>query len=115
MAGRSPQDPFNGASGLVDQRLGDAYAKVELVAENIPEIKYLVANMEAIVTLAKTTELGGEGPQGPEGPEGPTGDTGPTGPQGPAGPTGATGPTGNTGATGDTGPVGPAGPVGAKG
>jgi hypothetical protein len=54
MSSRSAHDPFGTVTGAIDQRLGDAYEDVRLVAERLQEILYLVANMEAVVTLAQS-------------------------------------------------------------
>jgi hypothetical protein len=53
MAIRNVQDPHGGRTGLVDTLIGNAFDIVYLVARHINEIKYIVANMEAVILVAK--------------------------------------------------------------
>lgn len=53
MAIRNAQDPYGGRTGLVDKLIGNAFDVVHVVARHINEIKYIVANMEAVVTVAQ--------------------------------------------------------------
>ena len=69
-------------------------------------------NGALVVTVAYSSERGGQGPEGPQGPPGPQGPEGPDGPQGPPGPPGEAGKDGAPGAPGTQGPAGPQGPAG---
>lgn len=50
---RNPYDPCGGRAPLVDRFIGNAYAAVRHVADHIPQIRYLVANMAHIVRVSQ--------------------------------------------------------------
>jgi hypothetical protein len=56
MSMRPSHDPDSAVTALIDKRIGNAFESVRLVAERLREIVYLVANMEAVVTLAQSQE-----------------------------------------------------------
>lgn len=79
------------------------------------DIKVVITNADASVTVYSGDNLPADDPfffAGLTGPKGDKGDTGDTGPQGATGATGATGPQGPTGPTGPTGATGPKGDTG---
>lgn len=56
MGMRPVNDPLGGSTMLVDKMIGNAFDVVKEVQTNLAAINYLVANMQAIVTLAEQVE-----------------------------------------------------------
>lgn len=50
---RTVNDPYGSLTPEVDKLIGNAFPTVKLVADNMDAITYVVANMQAIITLAQ--------------------------------------------------------------
>lgn len=59
MALRPPQDPYAAAAALVDKRLGTAFEQVHEVANELPILRYVAKNMEAIHAAATGSTIPG--------------------------------------------------------
>ena len=54
MGMRTVHDSYAGDTPLVDKMLGNAFTTVQEVADNLDEIRYLAANLAAIIALAES-------------------------------------------------------------